>query len=316
MNKNNKKRIIGALGVTTGVIAAFKAVTALFVKYSLSPKKNTVEVNADAPFGEEERKQEAKKIGEWLENAKKKRIIITSKDNLSLSALEIFPKEESHKYVILIHGYNSAGAMMYDYAKYYVDAGYTALVCDLRSHGESEGKYIGMGWLDRKDILLWIDKLVKKDSDCQIVIHGISMGAATTMMVTGEDLPSQVKAAVEDCGYTSVHDIFGKELKCRFHLPKFPFLYMASHYSKRNAGYGFKEASALAQIKKSAIPIMFIHGSEDTFVPKYMAYELYEAANCQKTLWIVEGAAHANSFYKDRDKYFKKVFEFLNRYVK
>ena len=94
-----------------------------------------------------------------------------------------------------------------------------AVAPDLRACGESEGDYVGMGWLDRKDVLQWIDYIIEQDPEAKIVVHGISMGAATTMMTAGESTPDNVKAFVEDCGYTSVWDIFSSELQLRFGLP-------------------------------------------------------------------------------------------------
>ena len=86
--------------------------------------------------------------------------------------------------------------------------GHERIAPDLRACGDSEGNFVGMGWLDRKDVLRWIDYIIQRDPDAEIVIHGISMGAATTMMTAGEDTPDNVKAFVEDCGYTSVWDVF------------------------------------------------------------------------------------------------------------
>ena len=108
---------------------------------------------------------------------------------------------------------------------------YQVLTPDLRACGDTDGNYLGMGWLDRKDILSWIDWIVAQDSDARIVIHGISMGAATTMMTAGEDTPDQVVAFVEDCGYTSVWDIFSSELKLRFGMPEFPLMYTANLFA-------------------------------------------------------------------------------------
>ena len=103
-----------------------------------------------------------------------------------------------------------------------------------------------------RSILSWINWIVAQDSDARIVIHGISMGAATTMMTAGEDTPDQVVAFIEDCGYTSVWDIFSSELKLRFGMPEFPLMYTANLFAIAKAGYSFKEASALNTGKKLA----------------------------------------------------------------
>lgn len=107
-----------------------------------------------------------------------------------------------------------------------------------------------------------------------------------------EDLPPQVKAIIEDCGYTSVDAQLSYQLSRMYHLPSFPLLNTTSLVTKLKAGYSFSEASALEQIKKNKLPILFIHGAEDWFVPVSMVYELYEACPSEKELYIVEGAGH------------------------
>ena len=168
-----------------------------------------------------------------------------------------------------------------------------------------------MGWPDRKDMLKWINWIVERDSEAEIVLHGISMGGATVMMTSGERLPSQVHAIVEDCGYTSVWDIFADEAKYLFKLPSFPALDVASAVSVN----GFKEASSLKQVEKAKVPILFIHGSEDNFVHTEMVYKLYEACRAEKQLLVVEGAGHGNSYNHAPELYFDTVFGFLEPYI-
>ena len=196
-------------------------------------------------------------------------------------------------------------------ASYYGLKGWNALLPDLRGCGDSEGEYIGMGWPDRKDMLQWINWIIARDQGAQIVLHGISMGGATVMMTAGEALPGNVKAVVEDCGYTSVWDIFADELDYLFHLPAFPLLNIASGISTLRAGYSFTEASALKQIAKAQVPVLFIHGSEDNFVHTDMVYPLYDACSAEKQLLVVEGAGHGNSSNHAPDLYFETVFSFL-----
>jgi fermentation-respiration switch protein FrsA (DUF1100 family) len=142
------------------------------------------------------------------------------------------------------------------------------------------------------------------------------MGAsAVMMMMNGASLPPQVKCVIEDCGYTSARDEFAYQLQQMFGLPPFPLLYIASFESKIIAGYSFAEASALEQVRKSRVPILFIHGEADDFVPVSMARELYEAAACEKELWIVPGAAHAMAYYVNPGEYIRRVRGFYSTYI-
>ncbi len=254
------------------------------------------------------------KTEHWLNNISKEEIYVKSNDGLSLFATQ-FNTNDSDNWAILVHGYASEQKYIYDVAQHYSEHGYNVLTMDLRTHGKSEGKYIGMGWLDKDDMIIWINKLLESYPNAKIVLHGISMGAATVMMTSGEPLPSNVKAIVEDCGYTSVWDIFASELKARYNLPAFPILNVASLITKIRAGYSFGEASSLEQVKKSITPTLFIHGTVDNFVPVDMVYPLYDAAQCDKDILIVEGAGHTECKSLEPNIYYDKVFNFINKYM-
>ena len=255
--------------------------------------------------------QQTQQAKDWMAHAAVETVQVQSSDGLKLSGGAVITDPASPLWVIAVHGYRSNHASMSALASYYGLKGWNALLPDLRGCGDSEGEYIGMGWPDRKDMLQWIDWIIERDADAQIVLHGISMGGATVMMTAGEALPSNVKAVVEDCGYTSVWDIFADEMDYLFHLPTFPLLNIASGISSLRAGYGFSEASALDQIAKAQVPVLFIHGSEDNFVHTDMVYRVYDACPTEKQLLVVEGAGHGNSFNHAPDAYFETVFSFL-----
>ncbi len=119
--------------------------------------------------------------------------------------------------------------------------GYHVLFPDNRGHGKSEGKYVGMGWHDRFDILNWIAWLNEQFPGCSIILYGLSMGGAAVMMTAGEKLPDNVKLIIEDCGYSSVKEEMAHEAKYLFHLPYFPMVSAASLICKIRAGYTFKK---------------------------------------------------------------------------
>lgn len=257
---------------------------------------------------------EAKK---WADTVNFKKIGITSNDGLALAGYYLPAEEETNKTVIIAHGYAGQATGMYGYARYYHEVlGFNVLMPDARGHGKSEGDYIGFGWHERKDYVQWIDYVLDRNgADSEIALHGVSMGSATVMMTSGENLPKQVKAIVADCGYTSALDILSYQLGEMYSLPSFPLIQSTSLLTKIRAGYSFEEASALEQVKKTSLPIFFIHGEKDTFVPVEMVYELYEAANGDKELYIVPGAEHGNAYDADPETYEEKVEEFLNHYM-
>ena len=172
-----------------------------------------------------------------------------------------------------------------------------------------------MGWHERHDIVDWINTLVEQDPEAQILLFGVSMGGATVMMVSGEELPGNVKCIIEDCGYTSVWDEFKLQLKEVFGLPSFPLLNAASLVCQIRAGYSFEEASSVEQLKKATLPMLFIHGEEDDFVPYSMLQPVYDAcASQEKELLSVPGAGHAESASTDPELYWGTVTAFLEKH--
>lgn len=243
--------------------------------------------------------------------------LILAEDGTPLHAWYIHSATGSSNTAIAIHGYTDRAPRMLMIGKIYSDMGYNVLLPDLRGHGQSGGKYIQMGWNDRIDIMKWIDVCKEMYGDTiQVALHGISMGAATAMMVAGEDMPENVKCVVEDCGYTSVWDEYKHELKKRYGLPAFPLLYTTSLFSKMKVGWGFEEASAINQIKNQTVPMLFIHGGNDNYVPTAMVYELFEAKPGVKELWVEEGVPHAKMYDMYTDAYIRRTTEFVDAHIK
>jgi fermentation-respiration switch protein FrsA (DUF1100 family) len=250
---------------------------------------------------------------EWMRASPFETLSLTAKDGVRLRGYYL--AGSSRRTAVLVHGYGTNASLMADYARFYLEDGFNVFLPDNRAHGASGGRWIGMGRLDRDDLLLWIRALIeKKEGGREILLHGISMGAAAVMMVSGEEIPPQVKCVIEDCGYTSAGVEFEYQLKQMFGLPPFPVFFIANLESKIIAGYGFAEASALEAVKKSRVPIFFIHGDADDFVPAYMARELYEAASCEKQLWMIPGAQHAMAYYVNPKEYIRRARDFYRRF--
>lgn len=241
---------------------------------------------------------------------------LTSGDGLKLHAT-YFPREDEKKIVICFHGYTSQG--MKDYialSDFYMKRGYSMLLVDARSHGGSEGTYIGFGCLDRKDALLWMDWIIDRcGEDAQILLHGTSMGAATALMCSGLTLPKQVAGIVSDCAFTSPKHVFTHVLHSMYHLPAFPMIQIADWINRRLAGYGMDECNAAREVKKATVPALLIHGSNDTFVPCRMCGEIYENYAGEKQKLIIPGATHAESYYKDMETYESTLDEWIETYI-
>lgn len=253
----------------------------------------------------------------WLEALPLEEVELQSADGLKLHAWYLAAPQPTLKTALLAHGYNCTGKDDGAFARiFYEKLGYNVLMPDDRGHGKSEGNYIGFGWPDRKDYLHWIQWIIARHGpQTRIVLQGVSMGGATVLMVGGEDLPTNVKAIVSDCAYTSAEDVLAYRLKRMFKLPAFPLIPLTGLFCRLRAGYSLKEASALVQVAKTRIPILFIHGDQDIFVPTSMVYALYEKCPAAKELFIVPGAGHAESLFLDPEGYHQHVISFVTKYI-
>lgn len=313
------KRTLAILAALLTILSLAILSGALYMlSFSLRPLETIEHKNATAY---EAMLAEYPQIAPWLADLEQRGALrdttIVNDDGVRLHALYAAADTPTRHTAVIVHGYTDCAVrmLMIGYL-YHHDLGYNILLPDLCYHGESGGRAIQMGWKDRLDVLRWMaiaDTLF--GGDTRQVVHGISMGAATTMMVSGEEQAPYVRCFVEDCGYTSVWDEFARELKLQFGLPEFPMLYAAEGLCRLKYGWGFREASSLSQVARCRLPMLFIHGAADTYVPTRMVYPLYEAKPGEKELWIVPGAGHALSYRNCPEEYTARVRAFVSRHI-
>ncbi len=315
-----KKKII--IAVCTFIILLGTALTGgslYLIDYSLRPENRGKDLEASEAF----MRQTYPQIAPWLDslklhNALRDTFITANDGKTHLHAYYAYASHPVKQTAVIVHGYTDNAIRMFHIGYLYNQClNYNILLPDLRYSGLSQGDAFQMGWLDRLDVSQWIKVAPAIFGDSlQAVVHGISMGAATTMMTSGEPQPDYIRCYVEDCGYTSVWDQFRKELKEQFGLPAFPLLHMASWINQLQNGWNFTEASAIEQVRKCQLPMFFIHGDKDDFVPTWMVYEVYRAKPMPKEIWVVPGAEHATSYRDNPEEYTRRVDSFVNKYCK
>lgn len=306
-------KFIKRAAIAVGLLAAAEAGGSAYF-YRRTMKRNKVKVERTmkmsgtdwSQYGPVLQERKSAMLGQPHED-----VYITSGDGLRLHAT-FFPNGETDRFVICFHGYTSQG--MSDYvglSDYYLRNGYGMLLPDARAHGSSEGKYIGFGCLDRYDACAWVEWLVEKcGSGVKILLHGTSMGGATVLMAGGLELPEQVKGIVSDCGFTSPKHVFTHVLHTMYHLPAFPMIQIADLVNRKKAGYGLDDCNAAREAGFIKVPVLLIHGDSDTFVPCSMCEEIYDNCRTARKL-IVEGAGHAESYFKNTEAYEKALDDFL-----
>ena len=260
--------------------------------------------------------QEKDNVKTWLGQVEQEKLHMESDDGKILVARQIVTKKNSRKWAVILHGFSGSMEDVYDVAMHYAKEGYNILLPDLRACGESEGSLIGMGWLDRLDVINWIDVILKDYPDAEVVIHGIDMGADTALMLSGEPLKSSVKAIVAEGAYTNAWEVVKTEYKTRHESwPTFPVLNMVNPVLKIWAGYSLKEADATKQVKKAMVPILLIEGGQDTYTPEEMTTQLDNAIGSPHEVLTISTGIHGECRYADPDTYYDKTFEFVGGYV-
>ncbi len=245
---------------------------------------------------------------------------ILTPENLRLKAWFVPAEKESKRFVICVHGYNCNGPdeCGHLFPFYHYEMGCNYLLPDLRGHGRSDGKLIGYGTWDSLDIKRWIDYLIDRfGEDIQIILHGISMGAATVMLVNNSSPREQVKVVIEDCGYTNALDVVTTKIKSlNINYTARAIAKAGNLYCRALSKYDLKkDASPLGTMANAKNPVMFIHGEKDALVPFEMCGMLYEACPVPKEIFTVPDAEHAFSYYDAKEEYDAKVKAFIEKYI-
>lgn len=297
--------IIAALILTAAAISYYA-----YRKAFLSDRKRQEDWDGFIRRAGEEGPQ-VRELMEQLKEITAEDVFINSFDGLKLHG-RYYHVKDGAPLDIQFHGYN--GNAMRDFCggnKISRESGHNSLLIDQRAHGMSRGKTISFGINERKDCLSWVRYAVERfGEDTEIVLSGVSMGAATVLMASDLGLPKNVKAIVADCGYSSPKAIINKVMRDSGLPDKlmYPFVWLGAMVFGK---FNLTESSAVSAVPESDVPILIIHGGADDFVPCYMAEEIYKACRSEKKLLIVPGAGHGMSYLVDKDLYEKTVKDFI-----
>ena len=226
--------------------------------------------------------------------------------------------KEKAPIVLMFHGYRSAAVRDgIGIIRFCEEEGYNLLLVDQRAHHDSGGKTITFGIKERYDCMDWIRYINRRFGEkTKIVLAGISMGASTVLMAADLGLPANVKGIMADCPFSEPKEILREVMK----QMKFPVTvtYTAVKLgAKLFGGFDLEEYSAIEAMKHCSIPVLFIHGEADYFVPCNMSQKCYEACvSMDKKLVLVKDAAHGMSYCVDGELYKKETDEFLQRILK
>lgn len=324
MSATNKSTIehigIGA-AVTTSIVGTglfalgetmFRATCDVYSPLFVKHNDHAVEA-----IGEQLKQQdndEQRDAVQWFQ-ATRQSLTTYSEDGLRLHAWVLDPDRlapRPHLYAICCHGFCGEPQEMARYALRYARMGCTVLLPALRAHERSQGRYVGMGYLDRRDVMRWINLVVRADSQARIILHGNSMGAAAVMLAAAEpDLPAQVKAVIEDSGYSSANSEMRFVARSMMRLPRvvgLPMLGVMSMICRMHAGFWLADGDCVRAAGRIRVPMLCVHGTADQLVPHEFMDRIvsaYHGRHCQ--MLSVAGAGHTLSSVKDPDTYWRMV---------
>lgn len=274
-------------------------------KKSLSASKGLVDLD---PYQQMMQEGEA-----WLNAQAMETVQIESHDGLKLSGH--FLNIGSRKTIILFHGYRSRAFRDFScVGDYYKGLGFNLLFVDQRAHGGSEGQFITFGVKERLDCVRWAEYVDRRIGG-EIILDGLSMGATTVLMAAGEKLPESVKGIIADCGFTSPKEIMLKVMEEDLRIRCRPLFRLVALMVKLRARFDVGEYSTIEAMKKNRLPILFIHGTDDKFVPCEMTKTAYEACTSEKSLVLIDGAGHGTSYLKEPETCKAALNDFLEKYT-
>jgi fermentation-respiration switch protein FrsA (DUF1100 family) len=289
--------LVIALIASYGVgIHAFKGVT---IRRRHTPEENFDFIEKEGLYTRSE-----------FEELPKEEVELKSNDGLMLKGTFIEEFKDNKKVIIIVHGYTATYAWSTQFLNMFFKEGFNVLLVDQRSHGRSEGKYATYGYYEKYDLDLWVNWVCNRvGEDAIIGLHGQSMGGGTVLEYTG--INKYVKFIIADCPYSDAMQLMKHQFNKLNNLPMIPFIYFTNMRLKWRAKFSLRNVSPINVIKDKQIPIMFIHGSKDNFVPTYMSEDMYKIKKGYKKLLIIEGAVHGNAYGTDKELYEKEVHNFL-----
>lgn len=295
--------------VTAIIIAAAALTVASITQYAFIQMTQMKAMNYQQIFDALERA--GARLREYYEPLPKEEVQIRSHDGLRLNGVVVKAERDSVKWVILVHGYTTSLPASIPFMEMFLEEDFNLLLIDQRRHGKSEGKYTTYGYHEKHDIAAWIRYITNAYGDhCIIGLHGVSFGGGTVLEYLSLPDPA-VQFVIADCPYSDLTRLMHHQMQRLNRIPAALFLPLVNAKLQRKAGFALEQVSPVRTVAKSSIPIMFIHGTKDHYIPPYMSEELFAAKSGPKRLLLIEGAVHGFAIDADPGLYKTSVKEFV-----
>lgn len=323
MKKSTKNFLIGA-GITAfaaGVAAAYAISVKKLVEIALDREiPLATERGKKLISGSDKLSEIAEKLNDSaaeLEKIPMDIITLKASDGTELVGHWYCP-ENAERVIVAMHGWRSGWSQDFGgISPFWHENNCAVLYAEQRAQGSSGGDYIGFGLLERYDCdewANWADERV--GGKLPIYLCGISMGATTVLMASGGNLPESVQGIIADCGFTSPHAIWKHVAENNLKIPYGLYSAAANDLCMRKIKAEANSYSTTKALSENTVPVLFIHGTDDRFVPIEMTYENYKACKAPKRLFIVPGAEHGLSYLEDKEGYENIIKKFWREFDK
>ncbi len=247
----------------------------------------------------------------WWQKQKTKKFEIKSYDGTNL--VGNFLDNKSSKCAIIFHGYGQTYEETSLFCKMFSDKNFNVLAVESRAHNSSGGNIVSLGLFEKDDVVAWANFFAEKFPDQKIVLFGGSMGAMAVCGASGENLPKNVVAIISDSAYSNAVEQIDFTLK-RFGIFKNIIKKHLLSFSKHVYQLDLAKADVCGLVKKTQVPILYIHCTGDTIVPVENAQKLYSATPQNlREVYIIDGADHLRGYAQEGVEYEKRVNDFLKK---
>ena len=327
MKKGFKRLLIGvgvagAVTTTTAAIYHKTANSIAGLALEREPKTNkNMKKMANRLSGDTQKDEKTgmllKEAIEQLRNEPIETVEMESFDGLKMIG-HWYPCENAKRILVAMHGWRSSWLSDFSIiSEFWHKNGCSILFAEQRGQGKSNGDYISFGLVERYDCEKWVKWVNENISNVTpIYLCGLSMGASTVLMASALSLPENVCGVIADCGFTSPHAIGKHVTENNLHFYYGPISKAVDDIFKNKIQLQTSNYSTVDAMKENKLPVLFIHGTDDKFVPVEMTYENYIACTAPKRLLVVPGAGHGKSYLVEKELYQKTVLEFWNEFDK
>lgn len=262
-----------------------------------------------------ERETKAKRFNKaWFDDCPKERITLQSPNGYSLSGLFLKPLKTNDT-IIISHGVTENKTNSIKYAQMFNNLGFNTVVYDHRRHGETGGKTTSYGYYERHDLQQFVHYVREHiGPDATLGIHGESMGAATTLLYAGT-IADEADFYIADSAFSDFRQLLYRVVKSAISIELKLAVYVTDLLLRLRDGYMSKNIRPILAVENIEKPVLFIHNTNDTFIPCEMTKQMYEVKKGPKMLHLFDKGDHTQAFNETPDEYERIVRIFIHQFV-